>query len=379
VTVEHLLGERFGMRIDGSTRARLDRLLAEGARLAGLDATGYEHLLQRDERALTWLVERLTVQETEFFRHPAQFDVIARVVRSRQAGVAWSAGCANGQEAWSLAMLLEELGAGGWSVLGTDLSAEAVARASAGVYGERELRGLSAGRRARFLRPRPDGGFEVAASLRGRVRFARHNLVTQPPPLDADGRLVLCRNVLIYLRPDDAGALLARLRERMPPDGALLIGAAESLPADHPSFMAEREDGVYVYRPRPTAAREPLPVPDAPPAPPPRRPRPRAAIPPVEDLIAAGERHAAAGRHREAAAAFRKAAYLRPGDALAHARLGFALEAGGDARAARRAFRAAGAALARTDPDALAGRLGGWSADELARVVAERSRRLGAA
>ena len=76
----------------------------------------------------------------------------ARCPRLPGAGVVWSAGCANGQEAWSLAMALEEAGAGDWRVLATDVSSAALTRAEAGRYSEREVAGLSAARRARFLR-----------------------------------------------------------------------------------------------------------------------------------------------------------------------------------------------------------------------------------
>ena len=72
-----LLGERYGLRIDGSTRARLERLLALAHERTGTDAAGYAALLARDPAELEWLMERLTVQESEWFRHSAQFDLVA--------------------------------------------------------------------------------------------------------------------------------------------------------------------------------------------------------------------------------------------------------------------------------------------------------------
>jgi chemotaxis methyl-accepting protein methylase len=384
-TAARLLGERYGLRVDGSTRARLERLLVLAESRTERDRAGYEALLARDADELEWLMQRLTVQETEFFRHAPQFELVAERVRSG-GGVVWSAGCANGQEAWSLAMLLDELGARGWSVLATDISADALARARAGRYAGRELRGLSAVRRARHLRQVGDDEWEVGPGLRSRVRFARHNVATDSPPPDVDGRVVLCRNVLIYLRRSAADRFLARLRDRMPADGVLVLGTAEALPADHPSFSARRVTSGYVYEPRREEAAEPaVPAPaQARPAersrPPRGRPqRPHRApepLPTAQELLAAGESHAAAGRHRDAAVAFRKAVYLDPDDGVAHARLGFALEAAGDARAAARAFRAAQLALGTGAQQA---DLGGWSVEELRRVVGERAALLGSA
>ena len=90
-------------------------------------------------------------------------------------------------------------------------------------------------------------------------------------------------------------------------------------------------------------------------------------VPGAAVLAAEGEMHAAAGRYREAAAAFRRAAYLTPADPLAHLRLGLALERGGEPAAAARAFRAARMALGRAGdavPD-----LGGWAPGELTRLL----------
>src|SRR5215211_536546 len=134
-----------------------------------------------DRAAMEDLLERITVQESSFFRHEPQFEVVAREAAGHPGGVIWSAGCAGGEETWSLAMLLAERGLDGWSVLGTDVSRTAIERAQAGRYGERRLRGLSEERRQRFLR-QAGGEFEVTDELRPRVRFAVHNLVSQPPP-----------------------------------------------------------------------------------------------------------------------------------------------------------------------------------------------------
>ena len=337
-----MLAERAGLRVEASARSRLARALR-----AGNGATD----LQR-------LIDLVTVQESGFFRHPEHFDLIAAHVRDAHPAAIWSAGCADGQEAWSLAMLLEEQRADGWTVVASDVSAAALQRAREGRYPERRLAGLSEQRRRRFLRPGGDGSWEIVPQLRSRVRFVQHNLATDPPP-PGTGAIVLCRNVLIYLVPAAAQGLLTLLHERMPPDGLLLIGAAEALLPGEAPFVAERHGSVYAYRPRHVAR------PGGAGAAPIRPVVPQASPPGPDELAAEGERLAAADAHAEAAEAFRKVVYLQPSDPLAHLRLALALERAGDAAGAARAFRAARAAIERSGLHVV----DGWSGADVRRLV----------
>lgn len=226
MSAERFLADRIGLRVEGATRTRLQRLSREAATRAGCPEAALGRLLAGDPPRAQELIDRITVQESGFFRHPEQFELLATHLRSLEApGVVWSAGCGNGQEPWSLAMLLEEHALAGWTVLATDVSAAALARAREGVYGERELRGLSALRRARFA---PGG--TISPRLRDRVRFLSHNLATTAPPAEAvDCRVVLCRNVLIYLHHEAIDAFLTGLRRRMPERAMLLTGMAEAI------------------------------------------------------------------------------------------------------------------------------------------------------
>jgi chemotaxis methyl-accepting protein methylase len=401
-----LLARRIGLRVDGSMRGRLARALRDEAATRGIAPAEHAGALARSPADIQRLVDHVTVQETSFFRDPAHFDVLARrALPRREPGLIWSAGCANGQEAWSLAIALEEAGADGWRVLATDVSQEAVARTREGAYTERELTGLSEVRRALYLRRRDDGRWEAGARLRARVHARTHNLVDDPPPVAA--AVVFCRNVLIYLDGAARARALAALHTALPRDGWLFVGASEALTGG--PFKPQRVDGTYAYRPRrlhaqpaaPDAAELAAGAHDAarrasatarraaagdrgPPAAEPRARVRRAAregrAPAAEPQpgapdaagaaaeAAAGEAHAAAGRFGDAAAAFRRAAALAPGDPVAHLRLGLALERAGEPRAAARAFRTARAALGGADaPD-----LGGWAPAELARLLDEK-------
>ena len=141
---ELLIGE-IGLRPESSLRGRLRRSIRDEVSAHGGDLDGYVRSLSQDGERLQNLVNRVTVQESGFFRHPEHFDVLTEHVLPHvdQPVTIWSAGCANGQEAYSLAMLLEEQGIRG-SIVATDLSTAALARTGrATVRDSGDLRGLA--------------------------------------------------------------------------------------------------------------------------------------------------------------------------------------------------------------------------------------------
>src|SRR5207237_10644050 len=142
------------------------RCLRDEVAACGQDLAGYVASLAVDPGARQRLYDRLTVQETAFFRHPGQFQALAERVLPGIDGPAliWSAGCSNGQEPYSLAMVLDEQAVGG-SVIATDVSTHALRRTSAGSYGSRELMGLSPARRARYLTAGPRADWKVGTVL----------------------------------------------------------------------------------------------------------------------------------------------------------------------------------------------------------------------
>jgi chemotaxis protein methyltransferase CheR len=191
-----------------------------------------------DETLASSVTEAMTVNETAFFRDPHQFEqlkrqALPRLLAARRAEKRlklWSAGCAAGQEAWSLAMLLDGMELQDWTVdlLATDISGDAIARAEGGFYGPFEVaRGLSPGHVARFFRPGEEG-FQVADRLRRMVRFRKFNLLDSFGWLD-DLDLILCRNVLIHFDRAARFSVLERMAETLAPDGLLVLGKAETI------------------------------------------------------------------------------------------------------------------------------------------------------
>lgn len=271
---------------------------------AGMSADEVVARAERDDPALRRaLTQAVPVGETYFFRGPQHFAFLRAALAPRWAaepGVAravWSAGCATGEEAWSLAATLRAAGVEQFQVIGTDLVEANVAAARAGRYGTWSLRGgVPAGEDP--LLPAGAGGVrEVDPALRARVAFEVHNLLDAPPP---PGRfdLVLCRNVLIYMTPEAAARVVARLGEALAPGGVVAFATMDLDGAPPPLVRIGAPELQLFQRPPVTLATAraspALPPPAARASPAPARAAPAAAAPPAP---AAGPRAPAPPRH----------------------------------------------------------------------------------
>lgn len=185
---------------------------------------------------LTELRDMLTINVSEFFRDPAQWDTLRRELlpqlldRQRRIRI-WSAACSNGQEPFSMAMLLDELGAADRAaIVATDMDRGALARARAGgPYPASEMKQLSASQRRAYLEER-DGKTFVTDAVRTVPRFSELNLLSGKFQSGFD--LIACRHVMIYFAPEVKQALLQRFAQALAPGGLLFIGGTEALVGD---------------------------------------------------------------------------------------------------------------------------------------------------
>ncbi|RMF84095.1 MAG: tetratricopeptide repeat protein [Nitrospinota bacterium] len=234
----------------------------EGERLAQILQTRLEqhHLSSAEEycsllasdtpaSAREWevLASLLTVGESYFFRDQGQCwllqdrilpELIARRSQERSLRI-WSAGCATGEEPYSLAILLDQLlpGYTGWNILilGTDINPQALEKAKRGLYGAWSFRLVDpAVQRRYFIRHKK--GWELVERIRKRVIFQVGNLLRDPFPNPSsplhDMDLILCRNVFIYLQQEAVRRIVAKLAATLREGGYLLTGHAE-LPPTH--------------------------------------------------------------------------------------------------------------------------------------------------
>jgi chemotaxis protein methyltransferase CheR len=231
--VAELVAARAGLKVDVQRPYLIESRLAAVARREGYGSVGelVRSLRQRGEERLVWAaVEAFVPGRGGFFREPQALEALARdLAATAAAGAAprvWAAAGDAGQEIYSLAMLLDALGAEGVELCASDLSARRLEKAQAGVFSHFEVQqGLSARRLVRHFANRDDG-FELEAELRRQVRWRRVNLIEPPADL---GRfdVVLCRDLLGAYVAAARARVLANLACALRPGGRLLLGAGE--------------------------------------------------------------------------------------------------------------------------------------------------------
>jgi chemotaxis protein methyltransferase CheR len=210
------------------------------------------------------IIDAITTNETSFFRDISPFDLLRHKIvpelidRRARTGAAririWSAACSTGQELYSIAILLKELLGDpdryGIRLMGTDISNDAVARASRGLFSPVEIsRGLSEAQRSKYFAP-VGGGWQIRDEIRAMASFQKLNLMADFSNL---GRfdVIFCRNVAIYFTERDRITLFGRMERALEQQGSLVIGAMESLNGICPQFESKRHLRSVFYQVKP--------------------------------------------------------------------------------------------------------------------------------
>lgn len=231
-------GIRLGENKHALVTGRLQRLAAEAGE-SDLDAY-VERLVRGHAPAaeMTRVIDRLTTNETYFFREPQHFNDLADRLQAharsggRREFTVWSAASSSGEEAYSIAMLMaDQLGDAPWRIVGTDLSTAMLDSARRGLYPLERARMVPPDYLKRFClkgQGEHEGELLVAKALRQRVRFLPANLMQDLPELPQFD-VIFLRNVLIYFDNDAKSAIVRRVLKQLRPDGVLYTGHAESL------------------------------------------------------------------------------------------------------------------------------------------------------
>jgi len=245
-----LLEKRTGMNLPPERKTFLQSNLRTRMREIGCD--GYEEYFSKVKEtpggAIEWmtLVDRLTVQETRFFRDDHAFALVASFLASipksklnQQPIEVWSVGCATGEEPYTLAMVIEQSLAalqitGYYAVTGTDISMPALAKARAARYPLRKLVTLSQQYREKYFTRVSSAHYEVIPALKQRVCFSRVNVLDiGNTPIDSM-TIIFCQNLLIYFKRWRRKEILNQLTERLVPGGLLILGLGEIVEWDNP-------------------------------------------------------------------------------------------------------------------------------------------------
>lgn len=333
------------------------------------DPHTYLTTLRDDPATLAGFINLLTVGETYFFRNPPQMEALRERILpelARQGAVrAWSAGCATGEEPYSLSILMRELGLGKdrAQVLASDINQLYLDRAREGVYGSWSFRQTNPEVRERYFEPVGKDRWRILNRYREGVAFSRLNLVTDlyPEPLSGTINLdlIICRNVTIYFPLEVTRRVIRAFYQCLRPGGWLMVGHSEPSLEVYDDFETLNAPGAVLYRrpqrqlPRSLRKPEPAgpsgrasaaPKRTAPlhpgPAPSPHRHQECAPSPPEAPADLARS-HADDGRFEEARLILVEALHRNPLEARLHLLHGLILQNLGDVPGAIGAFKKA--------------------------------------
>jgi chemotaxis protein methyltransferase CheR len=272
-----LFAQRTGLHFGPEARFTLERRLRERLTMLKLSSFGeYHHYLRYGSRAIDeWdeAIDLLTTNETYFFREQRQLrafqgellPMISSQAQARRRLAIWSAGCATGEEAYTIGILVQAsrlfpLDRGSnrsWDVriYGSDISRRCVAAARRGVYTESSFRMTTDDMRRAFFQERDDG-WHVADSIRQMCHFGQMSLLDEDRSrVLGKADVIFCRNVLIYFDSRARKAAIEVLYDRLNPGGVLLLGHSESLLNVSTAFELLHLKDDLVYR-KPLSARD---------------------------------------------------------------------------------------------------------------------------
>ena len=244
----HLIKKHTGISFSRQKISSLQRKLTVRMNNLGLASYRdyYRYLLNKEEgrKELQKLINSITIHQTGFFRHGQQFQLLANIVlpqvhalKETQRKIRiWSAGCATGEETYSIAMTVCEIFEGheDWDIkiLATDIDTDVLKFAYAGRYPDGGMRDIPGEYVEKFFEKGTgkDAGFcVVKKSLKDKILFRRLNFMENRFPFKNPVDIVFCRNVMIYFDPEDKVKLIDHLFRVLSSDGFLFLGASESL------------------------------------------------------------------------------------------------------------------------------------------------------
>lgn len=217
--------------------------------------TDYFDYLQENERHMRSFVDRLAINVSELFRNPEQFQVLRTralpmLLKQKRALKIWSAGCSYGAEAYSLAILLNEIAPEyNHSILGTDIDQSALERALEGYFDQADMKNTPLELRLRYFREykrNQKTAYEASPLLRKYLRFETHNLLSDR--FDNNFDLIVCRNVVIYFADQAKDQVFRDFYTALNSGGYLFVGSSERI-FNYRAMGFTNPDAFFYYKP----------------------------------------------------------------------------------------------------------------------------------
>ncbi|WP_316232979.1 CheR family methyltransferase [Bradyrhizobium sp. SZCCHNPS2010] len=247
-SIAQLIETEVGIKLPAAKRLMLEGRLHK--RVRALNFSGISEYVEtlfepgQLEVELTHLIDVVTTNKTDFFREPSHFEFMRDVAvaellkaRGRKDLKVWSAACSMGMEAYTAAMVLDDMARTGgrsfqFRILGTDISTTVLAFAKAAIYTRDVLAPVPQEFAKRYFlrsRDRTSGEVRIVPELRRLTNFMRMNLMDGSYPVDRDVDIIFCRNVLIYFERETQRKVIEQLCSHLRPGGYLMVGHSESM------------------------------------------------------------------------------------------------------------------------------------------------------
>jgi len=202
----------------------------------------YLNVLKANPQEYEDLLNRITINVSEFLRNPETFKTVRELIlppiieqKKKTGGKIvriWSAGCATGEEPYSIAIMIKEMIAQGKedlivSIFATDIDDDALAKAAEGVYEQKAFRNLKAHQIKQFLESLPDARYRIKPELKEMIKFSHHNMISDLPLSRID--IVFCRNVVIYFNRELQRKVYQNFHKGLNKNGFLVAGKVETI------------------------------------------------------------------------------------------------------------------------------------------------------
>ena len=241
------LQQSHGFQITGYKRPTIFRRVSKRMKMLGIEDFGrYKDYLQVHQEEFPELFNTILINVTSFFRDPEAWDYLAKaivikIIAEKGEGHTiriWNAGCASGEESYTIAMVLAEaLGDGVFrrmvKIYATDVDEEALAKARQGTYKTADLQEISSPLRQKYFEL-AEGNFEFRRDLRRSILFGRHDLLKDPPISKLD--LLICRNTLMYFNSASQKKIVANFHFALNDKGYLFLGKSELMLSHYKLF-----------------------------------------------------------------------------------------------------------------------------------------------
>jgi len=265
-----LIRSRLGIEIHTHQIKELHKVIMSACEKFKHQPEEYLEILKHcthDSPLLEYLISGITVGETYFFRDKHQMQLLeetilpALIEEKRQLGNLslriWSAGCATGEELYTIAMLLCEMlpDIHSWTcqLLGSDLNTKSLQKALAGVYGEWSMRSISPYYKQHYFSKERDR-YHLSEKIKDMANFIYLNLNDDAYPSILNGTntqdLIFCRNVLIYFSRESAGQIMKKMEASLIPGGYLLLGASDPINIENSDLIFHHQKGTLFSRPK---------------------------------------------------------------------------------------------------------------------------------